>query len=179
MEGITMNEILSANQHPRLGGNSVRATFVAGGMIVICLIGLTTTLQAKEEPIDFELPSYQVEALKLDIQLPVPVKSVVPRLRPNLAGTEVVMSFSVDENGKTYAINDNARAFDDRQKQLASAMGLLLRSWRFEPAQDKNGKAVAVRMAMPIKVVLNGESSKQGYARLKVAKPTLTAVAKL
>ena len=146
-----------------------------------CLFGLLANVHAADDnhAAVFELPSFDVEAYKLEIKLPVPVTTNVPRLRPNLAGTEVVMTFSVAADGRTYAITDNARAFDDRQNQLAAAMGLLVKKWRFEPALDKDGKAIAVRMALPVRAVLSGEGGNKAYARLKLEQPTITAVAKL
>lgn len=156
--------------------------YMAGKGILagICLFGALVAANAGQtEPREFELPSFEVEASKLEVTLPVAVKAAVPRLRANLAGTEITMTFSVASDGTTYAITHNARAFDDREAQLAAAMGLLLRSWRFEPAKDKNGKAIAIRMELPVKAILSGESRKTQYARLQLDHPKIRAVAKL
>ncbi|MDA1069112.1 MAG: hypothetical protein O3C43_21715 [Verrucomicrobia bacterium] len=144
---------------------------------LVYLIGLNlvslTAIAAKEETTsrDYQLPTYKVE----DMTLPVPTKVVTPRLRSGLFGEEVKMLFTITDKGHAIHIR-SSRPFSDNPT-LAGSLSQVIGKWEFEPARDKNGSAMTVKVSLPVKVVRKGDSS--GYtASLALGKPTLVAKSK-
>ena len=120
---------------------------------------------------EHDLPEYQVK----DMSLPIPVKIVEPRLRSNLFGEQVKMYFTVTDKGQAIAIRTGTRSLYGRE--LAIALTKVLPKWEFEPARDKNGIAVKVKVCLPVTAVR--KDSPAGYAvSLALGKPALVALGK-
>jgi hypothetical protein len=145
--------------------------------ILIVVLGLSSSLQAAEENTP-ELPPFEVKPhlQLLDLTMPTPVKVVVPRLRNNLRGTEVRLTFYVGTDGEAYSINYDGSPFDDRRNQVGEAMRRMVKYWEFEPAMDKQGRAIVVKVALPVRVVAPGTGNAETYASLTLDSPVLLAV---
>lgn len=148
---------------------------------VISLVCLPTFLgyADQDEPKGhFELPSFEVRPLDLglDLTLPVLSKMTVPRLRSNLRGTEVRMTFCIDKTGQLYSIHHDASPYDHRESQVGEAMKQKLKSWQFEPAVDKQGNRTVVKVALPVKVVAPGQGNSGEFANIALSEPVLLAV---
>ena len=67
-------------------------------------------------------------------------------------GLTVEMKFTVNKEGKAVSIRPTVQFpnLDPEQRDLAAAMKLALSHWKFEPARDSNGQAVAQDVVIPI-----------------------------
>lgn len=146
-------------------------------LVFLCAVGVTEAKSTGDIP-EFHLPSFDVDVLGKDMTLPVPVKVVAPSVHKGLAGTEVTMTFNISESGKITFIDDDASYYDNDEFELACLMHRKLRTWKFEPARDKQGNAVAVKVNLPVKVVGKDEISGTQLASISFKQPVIVSVAK-
>ena len=158
-------------------GKTIVRAWCTAILSIIVTLGLTSSLQAAEDDTP-ELPPLEVKPhlQMLDLTMPAPLKVVVPRLRNNLRGTEVRLTFYVGTDGEAYSINHDSSPFDDRKNQVGEAMRRIVKYWEFEPAMDKQGNAIAVKVALPVRVVAPGTGNADKYASLSLDSPVLLAV---
>ena len=104
-----------------------------------------------------------------DLTLPIPIKVVAPRIRSGQVGQEIKMLFTVTEKGQAIHIR-SSKPFSD-SPTLVGAMSQVLQVWKFEPALDARGKAVTVKVRMPVKVIKRAEES-LAVVSLKLDTPT-------
>lgn len=89
-----------------------------------------------------------LESCRKDPGVPVPVTVVSPSVGSEYNGASVHLEFVVDAAGKPADFSIKS-ATDD---VLATAVLKAVKQWRFLPA-ELNGKPVATRVALPVKVV--------------------------
>lgn len=126
-----------------------------------------------------ELPGFEVTSMWAlhNLTPPVAEKVVSPVVNDEFIGTTVRMTFILDKDGKARSIKHNGSRYDDNQSDLGAKMRAVLSYWKFTPALDKNGEAVKIRVALPVKVVADGEQSNADrYAGLRIKEPVLLAV---
>lgn len=124
---------------------------------------------------EFQLPSYDVESFWFDITPPAVKTLEVPRLRSNMNGVKVTMTFNIGKDGKIAKIRDNASYYDERANYVATVMARTLKTWHFEPALDKNGDPIAIKVALPVQIVKRKGNAQQ-YASMNLQKPVILAV---
>ena len=144
-------------------------------LFAICGLALPA-LEAKSDQESPELPTYKLEAFGTHLKAPIPVHVVNPQLNKEMVGLEIRMSFKISKNGNPHSIRHNAWPSDQEATRLGSIMQDCLRNWKFNPAVDKEGKAVAVKVNLPIRVVGNGDTTAESYARIILDEPVLVAV---
>jgi hypothetical protein len=142
----------------------------------LVLFGLAATLEAKPDQKDSELPPYKVQAFGMDLRAPSPVKVVAPQLSYQWEGMKIRMTFKVGKNGQPYDIRHNGSPFDVDECSLGSIMKSCLTYWKFTPSMDNDGNAVAVKVALPVKVVEPGNGNADSYAGIVLDDPILLAV---
>lgn len=150
-----------------------------GLFLAMLIVGTAASAGAggdKELP-EFQLPSYDVKAIGTELELPVPVTIVNPIVGRELVGAKVTMTFRISKDGHIGYIRSNASRFDDQQVNLASVMAYYLRAWEFNPAMDKDGNAVAVKLRMPVEVVSDAGGIKEHTASIELGRSTIVAVA--
>ena len=89
-----------------------------------------------------------LESCRKDPGVPVPVTVVSPTVGPEFNGGAVQLEFVVDEDGKPAAFSVKSTT-DDR---LAMVVVDAVKQWRFLPA-EANGKRVATKVSLPVKIV--------------------------
>jgi TonB family protein len=89
-----------------------------------------------------------VESCRKEPGVPVPVTVVSPSVGPEYNGGSVQLEFVVDAEGKPAEFSIKS-ASDD---VLATAVVKAVKQWRFLPAEI-NGKPVATKVALPVKIV--------------------------
>lgn len=103
-----------------------------------------------------DLPEYTVEEI---ISLPQPVHYPVPSVSKRLVGTTVKLRFTVNEKGRPEGVRLEKYLSNYRYESVinfASQLKANVSNWKFEPAQDKNGNAIVVKVIMPVHVVKKG-----------------------
>lgn len=159
--------------------NGYRAiTFALFSLILLLAAHGTTAATGNGDLPEFPLPSREVDAYKIDLNLPVPIKVEAPKVHKGLIGTKVTMSFSILKSGKVTVTGHNAGYYDNEAYELALIMNRKLRTWRFEPARDKDGNAVSVKVKMPVEVVPFKKTSDDQLANLSLSRPVIVAIAK-
>ena len=88
--------------------------------------------------------------LKSEGRDPVPTKIVRPGVAPDQVGKVVLVQFTITEEGKPTRIQSVDPRPDD--PLLTARIIRALRSWEFSPALNEDGRPIAVRVRMPIKV---------------------------
>ena len=68
------------------------------------------------------------------------------------------MRLTIDENGNASNVDTVRPLFslglsNEEERDLAVQMIQLLSTWKFTPALDANGEAVAIKAIMPVKVI--------------------------
>lgn len=147
-------------------------------LISMALLACSTVLADENNNRDlpeFQFPSYDVDSFNLDITPPVVKEAVVPRLRTNLSGVKVSVTFHIGKDGFIHTIRDDASYYDDRANYVAIVMAQTLRSWKFEPALDKDGNPVAIKVRLPVEIVKRSGNAHE-YASLGLKKPVILAV---
>lgn len=142
---------------------------IAAVSICILFAGLSSASAQSQEGTmrSYTLPTFTVEGFS-DPEL----KSyVTPRVSTDYVGSDIMMYYTIGKTGKIHGIRSNA-AF--KGAELANAMGLALRNWKFEPATNSAGEPVPIRVAMPVEVVAPGSGS-AAYASIQVAGMKLVA----
>lgn len=127
---------------------------------------------------EFYLPSLDVDAISMDIQLPKPVKVTAPAVHRGLNGTELTMTFYISKSGKVTLIDDDASPYNNEEFELACLMHRKLRTWQFEPARDRDGNAISVKVELPVEVVAKGSVPSVQLASISVKRPVIVAVSK-
>ena len=144
-------------------------------LIAICCLALTA-LGAKSDQEIHDLPPYNVESFGTDLKAPIPVYVARPQLSKGMVGMEILLTFKISKHGYVHSIYHNASPSDQEEMSLVSTMRDCLRYWRFNPAVDKEGNAVAVKVNLPIKVVKRGDLATEGFAGITLDDPVLVAV---
>ena len=142
----------------------------------VLLLGLAITAEAKGNQEDPELPPYYVQGFGPLLTAPIPEKVVQPMISSQWEGMEIRMTFKVGKNGKPYNIRHNGSGFDVQEQTLGSIMRSCLSHWTFTPSMDKEGNAVAVKVALPVKVVEPGQGNSNNYACIVLEEAVLLAV---
>ena len=89
-----------------------------------------------------------LESCRKDPGVPVPVTVVTPSVGPEYNGATVQLEFIVDVTGKPADFSVKSAT----DEALAAAVMDAVKLWRFKPAVS-NGKPVATKVALPVKVV--------------------------
>jgi len=126
----------------------------------LCVIGLSLVplaLSAANEQAstpEVELPEYKIEA-----SLPQPTHQPIPQIKSGYVGLDLKLKFTVNEKGRPESVRleKSLSSYSDIHKMsFASQMRDLVTRWKFEPARDANGQAVAVKVIMPVQVIKKG-----------------------
>ena len=170
-----MKALQSAAYGPHFGYRAISAALLG---LIWCLgaNALTAATDIDHHP-EFNFPAFEVEAYAQDITLPTPVKIVAPWVGKKLRGTEITMTFHISESGYVSLIEDDASRYDNDEFELACLMHRKLRQWRFEPALDKDGNAVCVKVKLPVSVLKEGSVPDGQVASLAFKRPVIVAVA--
>ena len=140
--------------------------------LVTCLLAMVSfNLNAQSEgesARSYTLPNFTVEGVA-DPEL---THYVTPRIPSYLVGTNVTMYYTINKEGDVQSIRSNAGFASG---ELATMVSQALRSWHFEPAKNDAGEAVAIKVAMPVRVVGRGESN-NAYASIDVKDFKLVAL---
>jgi len=147
------------------------AIFLLGGL------GMAQAKSNADIP-EFHLPSFDVDAIGIDLTQPIPLKADPPAVHEGLKGTEVTMTFYISESGRVTQVEDDSSPYNNEEFELACLMHRQLRTWKFDPARDVEGNAVAVKVIMPVMVIEKGELRKSELASISVKRPAIVAVAK-
>ena len=89
-----------------------------------------------------------LESCRKDPGVPVPIAVVSPSVGPEYQGGSVQLEFLVKVDGKPAEFSIKS-ATDD---VLATAVVRAVKQWRFQPA-EVDGKPVAMRVALPVRIV--------------------------
>lgn len=137
------------------------------------LLAAFTFLGAEEANSDSTTKEHQLPEYTVELSFPILTKAIPPRLSKSQIGHKVEMEFTVTDKGNTTNIK-SAEAFPVAQ-DLAAAMKRVIRHWEFEPARNRQGLPIAVRMTLPVRVVRDGENAEQ-YAAIATVNPTVAAL---
>jgi periplasmic protein TonB len=99
-----------------------------------------------------------LESCRKEPGVPVPVAVVTPMVGPEFNGSLVQLEFVVDVDGKPAEFSIKSSTDD----VLATAVVKAVKQWRFLPA-EANGKPVATKVALPVKIV-DPLASSPGFA---------------
>lgn len=89
-----------------------------------------------------------LKSCRKDPGVPVPVTVVSPTVGPEYNGGSVQLEFVVDAEGKPAEFSIKSAS----DEVLATAVVKAVKQWRFLPAEI-NGKPVATKVALPVKIV--------------------------
>ena len=89
-----------------------------------------------------------LESCRKEPGVPVPITVVSPSVGPEFNGAAVQLEFVVGVDGKPAAFSVKSTPDD----KLATAVVEAVKQWRFLPAES-NGKPVATKVALPVKIV--------------------------
>ena len=103
----------------------------------------------------YELPSFNVGEI---VTLLAPTQIKEPVVKASMRGASFDMRLSIDENGNASNVDTVRPLFslglsNEEERDLAVQMIQLLSTWKFTPALDANGEAVAIKAIMPVKVI--------------------------
>lgn len=103
----------------------------------------------------YELPSFNVGEI---VTLPAPTQIKEPVVKASMRGASFDMRLTIDENGNASNVDTVRPLFslglsNEEERDLAVQMIQLLSTWKFTPALDANGEAVAIKAIMPVKVI--------------------------
>ena len=150
-----------------------------------CAVGIALLLmtappaegKSNEDHPEFELPSFEVDSIDMGLTLPTFTNAEMPNVTKSMVGTEVTMTFQISKLGYVNYIRSNASRFSEEEASLASVMSNYLRTWRFNPALDKDGNAVGIRVKLPVKVISGKRGSVSEYAKLDMKKLVIVELA--
>lgn len=111
--------------------------------VLLSLIALLSPALRAKSP-----EAIYLERCRKDAGMPVPIVVVTPRVPVGFAGQTVSFEFLVDASGKTSAFV----APSSTDIVLVEAVVDALKQWEFKPATS-NGVAVAMKVALPIRIV--------------------------
>ena len=104
----------------------------------------------------YNLPTYTIEDIA---SLPEPTKNPIPTVKAKYVGLNLKVKFTVSASGRP----ENVRlekpliSYSDVDKMtFASQMQNRVKKWKFEPAIDKAGNPIAVKVIMPVQVIKKG-----------------------
>lgn len=121
----------------------------------------STLAQSSEEPLQtYILPSFTVDGVA-DPELQ---SYITPRVPSALIGSKLTMYYTISAKGSVHGISSSGAI---SQRDLATIMTDALREWHFTPAVDNNGKAVAIRVAMPVEIMAQ-DSTSNAYVSIDV-----------
>lgn len=90
---------------------------------------------------------------KSEVSPPVPVKTVTPVINTSTLrdGLTVEMIFTVNEAGRAVKIDPKIgfQGLRSQERDFAAALKTALTSWRFEPARNEHGQAMARKVIIP------------------------------
>lgn len=146
-----------------------KITALAASLLFAVFAGVNAQSQ-DETTRSYTLPSFTVEGVS-DPEL----KSYkTPRIPGYLVGESIIMYYTINEEGDVHSIRSSSPFTGG---DLAATMSQALRSWVFEPATNDAGEPVAIRVAMPVKVVPRGQSN-NAYASIDISGLQFVAFAK-
>ena len=141
--------------------------------LIVCLsFALFSGAQAQSDEAtrSYTLPSFTVEGVA-DPEL---TSYVTPRIPSYLVGESLTMYYTINKEGDVKNIRSSV-SFTGAD--LATLMTSALQSWHFQPAKNGAGEAVAIKVAMPVKVVSRGQAN-NAYASIDVDKMKVVALLK-
>ena len=89
-----------------------------------------------------------LESCRKEPGVPVPVAVVSPAVGPEFNGSTVQLEFVVNADGKPSGFSIKSSPDDVLARSVMEAV----KQWRFLPA-EANGKPVATKVALPVKIV--------------------------
>ena len=89
-----------------------------------------------------------LESCRKEPGVPLPVAVVSPTVGPEFHGVTVQLEFVVDVDGKPSGFSIKSSPDDALARSVVEAV----KQWRFLPA-EANGKPVATKVALPVKIV--------------------------
>ncbi len=101
-----------------------------------------------------------LESCRKDPGVPVPIVVVSPSVGSEYEGTSVHLEFVVDAQGKPTQFAIKATPDD----LLATKVVAAVKQWRFQPAEI-DGTPVAVKVALPVRIVESGPGESRLVAR--------------
>ena len=170
LDGVNMDPLSKSISSGRAWGAALLGIILMWGMVPFAAAEDTDNVP--------ELPSIEVRGLWLDhnLTMPVAVKAPAPKLPTRMTGTKVRMTFRIDKMGNARVFRSDANPFDDNERNLTAMMRSVLPNWKFTPSYNKEGQAVEVRVALPVKAVSSGRGNADHYARIILEEPVLLAV---
>jgi hypothetical protein len=128
--------------------------------LIIAAVPATLAQSTAESMRSYTLPTFTVDGVA-DPEL---LSYVTPRVPSYLVGSSLIMYYTISDKGNVHSISSNG-VFS--QKNLAALMKDALSDWHFEPAINDSGEPVAIKVAMPVKIVAN-EASSYAYVSIDV-----------
>ena len=123
---------------------------VARILVILLSVGLLQFAAFAATP---EEQAY-LESCRKDPGVPVPLAVVSPTVGAEFNGGLVQLEFVVDEKGRPAAFSVKSATDDTLARVVLDAV----RQWRFLPA-EVDGKPVAAKVALPVKVVESAEAT--------------------
>lgn len=117
-------------------------------LVTLFSLGMLSSLAASA----MTLEQFYIASCRKDPGIPVPIEVVSPRVGPEYEGTTVNLTFIVDEAGKPTDIEVKSA----QDYMVGLFVSEAVSQWRFKPAIS-NGVAVAKRVALPVKIVKQGQ----------------------
>ena len=117
--------------------------------------GSNLTAGQVDESSAYDLPQYTIG----DITLPIPVEMNEPRVSYRDIGETAYFEFTVRTDGTTTGIKNKANAF--LTSDFAASIHNAIQGWKFEPAVDKAGNTIEVKVGIKVKAVAKANESKE------------------
>ncbi|MCZ6673150.1 MAG: hypothetical protein O7C75_09440 [Verrucomicrobia bacterium] len=106
----------------------------------------------------FDLPTYTIEDIA---SLPEPTHNPIPSVKSQFVGLTLKVKFTVNTKGQPESVRlaKPLSSYSDVEKMtFASQLQEQVKNWKFEPAIDTNGNAIAVKVIMPVQVIKKGKA---------------------
>lgn len=130
--------------------NTLKNTIIAIALISAPL----ATFAASEKA--YDLPVYKIEDIA---SLPEPTKSSIPSVKAQFIGMNLKVKFTVTADGKpqNVRLEKPLSSYSDVERMsFANRLQEYVKTWKFEPAIDMAGNAIAVKVIMPVQVIKKG-----------------------
>ena len=125
-------------------------------LITIALIAAPLATFAAAKKTEYQLPTYTVEEIET---LPEPTHYPIPSVKSQFVGLNLKVKFTVNTKGRPESVRleKPLSSYSDVEKMtFASRLENAVKAWKFEPAMDKAGNAVAVKVILPVQVIEKG-----------------------
>lgn len=90
-----------------------------------------------------------IESYAGRVDIPVPIAVVSPVVDGEHAGTEVQLEFVVDVTGTPVDITTS----EPIDRELAAQLTKAVAQWKFTPAHNAAGEAIARKVVLPVRIV--------------------------